>query len=506
MMDYIDNFLNGITMYRLVLYDLIILLVAAALFGLFGMLPQDPVALIFSTAVIIAACWVTNKIFARVFRVMENVESVYITALILALIVSPAAIHDYRGIGFLLCASAWAMASKYIFAIGKKHIFNPAAFGVALSALTINSSATWWVGGNIPLLPLVLAGGFLIVRKIQRFDLVLSFAAVALGTVVATSASIDYITPISRTLLHSSFIFLACIMLTEPLTTPPNRIMRILYGSIVGLLFAPAVHIGSLYSTPELALIAGNVFSYLASPKQRLALTLTTIKKIAASVYEFSFAADQPFSFLPGQYLEWTLEHPSPDNRGNRRYFTIASSPTEREIRLGVKFSDPPSSFKLALGEMKYGGVAFASQLAGNFVLPKNKKRKLAFIAGGVGITPYRSMVQYLLDKKELRSIVLLYANKTAGDIAYKELFDRAGGELGMKTVYFATNEKTTTAPEIYRGPLTAKVIAREIPDYRERMFYLSGPRSMVVTFQKILHDMGIARRHIKTDFFPGFA
>ena len=154
---------------------------------------------------------------------------------------------------------------------------------------------------------------------------------------------------------------------------------------------------------------------------------------------------------------------------------------------------------------MKAGDVISASQIAGSFVLPKDAKQKLVFIAGGIGITPFRSMVQYLLDKKEARSVVLIYSNKKAADIAYKEIFDRAQKELGIKTVYLATGEKTPI-PGIYSEPLSSGVISREVPDYRERMFYISGPHAMVAAFEETLHTMGVPRRRIKVDFFPGFA
>ncbi|TGS08325.1 hypothetical protein EN830_36755, partial [Mesorhizobium sp. M1C.F.Ca.ET.187.01.1.1] len=83
--------------------------------------------------------------------------------------------------------SVWAISSKFILAIGRKHLFNPAALGVALSALLLDQPATWWVGGNLPLLPIVLVGGMLIVRKLRRLDLVSTFVVVALATILATT-------------------------------------------------------------------------------------------------------------------------------------------------------------------------------------------------------------------------------------------------------------------------------------------------------------------------------
>lgn len=491
-------------MYRLVLYYLITLLVVAGIFGIGGLLAIDPANLSFSVLLILATCYATNIVFARTYGAIPNVESVYITGLILALIIPPAAPSDLAGVGFLIFASAWAMASKYIFALGKKHLFNPAAFGVALSALLLNQSATWWVAGNLPLLPFVLVGGLLIVRKIRRFDLVLAFALVALTTIALTATG-SGVGAVWQTLIHSSFFFLALVMLTEPLTMPPTRVLRFIYGAIVGFLFAPNIHLGSFYFTPELALLVGNIFVYIVAPKGRYILTLTAKNEIAQGTWEFVFTSDRPLRFHAGQYLEWTLAHEPADSRGNRRYFTIASSPTEREVRLGVRVSNPASTYKRALLELPLGERISVSSLAGDFVLPKKATKKLAFIAGGIGITPVRSMVQYLVDTQDKRALVLLYSNKTAAEVAYVPTFNQAASTIGMKTIYALTDEKNPVQGA-YMGPIDAALISREIPDYRERTFYISGPHTMVEAFKNTLGMMGVSRLNIKIDYFPGFA
>lgn len=504
-MKFIDDFLNKITMYRLVLYYLIVLLVTAAFFGFFNILPHSPANIAFSTLLILATSWVANTLFVKGFGAIPNVESVYITGLILALIITPVAPTDYAGVGFIIFVSAWAMASKFIFAIGKKHIFNPAAFGITLGAIVLGQSATWWVGGNLPLLPFVVVGGLLIVRKIHRFDLVTAFSIVALVTIGMTAYGGNYVNAISQTLLHSAIFFLGFVMLTEPLTMPPNRLSRIIYGTMVGFLFAPNIHLGSFYFTPEIALLIGNIFVYVVSPKGRFTLMLLEKKEIATGTFEFIFAPDRPFVFRPGQYLEWTVGHRFCDDRGNRRYFTIASSPTEEVVRLGVKFYKPASTFKRALWAMQERTTLSASHIAGDFILPNDAKKKLVFIAGGIGVTPFRSMVQYLVDTKDARAITLLYSNKVASEIAYKEVFDAAAQTIGMKTVYALTNEPTPP-PGTYAGMIDGALIAREIPDYKERFFFISGPHGMVEAFKGTLRDMGVPRLHIKTDYFPGFA
>lgn len=231
---------------------------------------------------------------------------------------------------------------------------------------------------------------------------------------------------------------------------------------------------------------------------------LTKIEEAAKDVYDFIFVPNRKFSFMPGQYLEWTLGHHYPDNRGNRRYFTIASSPTEETVRLGVKFYPKSSTFKRALREMKIGDTISVAHLAGDFVLPKEKARKLVFVAGGIGITPFRAMIEYLLDKKERWPITIFYANKTVADVAYRHIFDRAENDLGIKTIYALTGE-SVSVQGMHNGSLDARLITQEVPDYKECVFYISGPRSLVESFKKTLREMGVSRFRIKSDFFPGF-
>lgn len=510
MLNFIDNFLNKTTMYRLVLYVLISFLVAALLLSsFFNVLRYGPVDLLISFGIILTISWVTNFVFYKVFEAPANAESVYITALILFFIITP--IETGNVAAFLplaFWASVWAMAAKYIFAIRKKHIFNPAAIAVVLTAIFLNQSASWWIGTRY-MLPIVLVGGLLIARKLRRNDLLLGFLGASLVTisVLALLKGGNPLSDMQLTIIDSPFIFFAFIMLTEPLTTPPTRWLRVAYGAVVGLLFAPALHVGFFYSTPEMALVLGNIFSYAVSPKEKLILKLKERVQVAKDTFDFVFTNTQRFIFRPGQYLEWTLAHRSPDLRGNRRYFTIASSPTDQDIRMGIRFYPEPSSFKNRLLALPIGSEIVASQLAGDFVLPDNKDQKLVFIAGGIGVTPFRSMIGYLLALGEKRSIALLYSNKTAADVAYKDLFDRAGAELGIKTVYAITDAGNIPPGwKTRQGMIDAKMISEEVPDYRERTFYISGPHAMVAAFESTLKVMGVPGRQIKTDFFPGFA
>jgi ferredoxin-NADP reductase/Na+-translocating ferredoxin:NAD+ oxidoreductase RnfD subunit len=506
MLSLIDRLLNKITMYRLALYYLIALVGVACIFGTIGILPYNPLELLFSVAVLLAVSLIVNNLFARTFKTQANTESAYITALILALIITPVGITNFTGIAFLFWAAVLAMASKYILAARKKHLFNPAAIAVVITAFTIGGYASWWIGGNLPMLAFVIIGGLLITRKIQRFDLVIAFFIAASASIMVTAQTGDPVSAVSKALLHAPIFFFAFVMLTEPLTTPPTHELRIAYGMIVGFLFAPAVHIGSIYSTPELALIVGNIFSYAVSPKAKYIFKLKEKREVGTDIYDFIFTSNEKVRFQPGQYMEWTLAHKKADDRGNRRYFTIASSPTERNMHLGVRFYENASTFKKRMLTMKPGDEIMGGQVAGDFLLSADTYKKIAFIAGGIGITPFRSMIQYMIDRDEKRPAILLYSNRRVAEISYREIFEEARKKLGFKTVYAITGAGETLPGEhAIKGQIDADMIRQEIPDYAKRVFYISGTRAMVSIFKKMLRDMGVKKNQIKTDFFPGF-
>jgi glycine betaine catabolism B len=500
----IDYLLDRITMYRLVLYVLIALIGVAALLAYFQLLHFSPLSLLLSTIFLVVISWAMNTIFAFVLKIPTNLESAFITALILALILDPA--QSLAGLPFLGWAAILAMSSKYLLAIRKKHVFNPAAIAVVITAFAMGGTASWWIG-TASMLPVVLIGGWLIARKLRQEEMVLLCCVAALIStcLFAFLQEKTLSTELTRLLLQSPLIFFVSIMLTEPLTAPPTRNLRGWYGVLTGVLFVPLVHIGSLYSTPELALIVGNVFSYLVSPKQRVVLKLQKKVKLAPDLVDFVFKPSQQLVFTPGQYMEFTLEQSHSDSRGNRRYFTLASSPTEKTIHLGVKFYEKSSSFKQSLYQMDGKTKLIGGQISGDFTLPSDPEQKLVFLAGGIGITPFRSMLKYLLDTQQRRDIVLLYANKSAKEAVYQDILSAASVKLGVKVFYTLTD--TMAVPPNWTGfvgRINEQMIMKAIPDYQERLYYLSGPSEMVRAYEQVLKHMYIKSSQIKKDFFPG--
>jgi ferredoxin-NADP reductase/Na+-translocating ferredoxin:NAD+ oxidoreductase RnfD subunit len=495
--DIVDAALDRITTYRLVLYLLCAYILAAFAFSLTGSVHFSFSAwqLIVSAGWLVIVCRLSNAAFSKLFKVPHNQESDLITALILSLIMTPAvSLNDYL---VLAAAGVVAMLSKYVISYKGRHLFNPAAFGAFVAARALNDYASWWIGFR-QIWPLLLFGGLLILRKIKRFQMAGTFFFIYLVYLLATMNTENIFHSLYLGLLATPVIYFATVMLTEPLTSPTKLRDSLVYAVIVGIFYS----VVKLHVAPEEALLIGNIVAFLLAPNRSVLLSFVRQEKEASDIYNYYFHMSKKFTFAPGQYMEWTLPGVEFDRRGNRRYLTIASSPTEDNLMFSVKVPDKPSSYKSALKRLGHGDQVLASQLAGSFTLPADTSQKLAFIAGGIGVTPFRSMARYLIDNQQKRDIAMLYFVNNPDEIAYQDLFE-SGAELGLKTSYVASQpgEKWRGA----QGSISADVLKNEVPAIKDRIFYISGPQGFVAAARQILTTLDVPHEHIKTDFFPGY-
>lgn len=485
----INSILGRYSMYQLMLWYLRLLIFFALVLSALAILPYSAWQILMVAVYLVSICYLTNRFFGYLYKIKTNPESAIITGAILTLILGPLPLLP--NLLFLTLAALASQASKYLLTLRRRHLFNPTALGVMVTALLVNQGATWWIGG-IEMLPFVMAGGLLMARKIRRFKMVGSF----LGAYLILSALGSGVSAAWGSLLYSPILFFGFVMLVEPQTSPSRHGNRIYYGLLVAAVFFVLQQTTTLPYTLELSLLLGNLFAFIGNPIPRLVQKLQISEQIASGAMGFWFEPRPAFGFVPGQFLEWTLAHPHSDSRGIRRYFTIASSPTEQGILLATKFSSQGSTFKTALRLLQKGEQITVTGPRGDFVLPKEANKKLVFIAGGIGITPFRSMIKYLLDMGQPLDIVLLYSNKTREDIAFRDLFDEAIKKFQLKVVYVNTDEE---------GFLDLERIKKEVPDWPERLFYVSGPEPMVQAFEKMLEGMGVPKANIKRDYFPGY-
>lgn len=228
---------------------------------------------------------------------------------------------------------------------------------------------------------------------------------------------------------------------------------------------------------------------------------LDHIQDQAKNIKTFWFKPEHPVDYTAGQFAEWRIPHPHPDERGEKHWFTLSSSPTEDLISFTTKFAtDRSSTFKQNLAKFKPGDQLTVTQPMGDFVLPRKTDIPLVFVAGGIGVTPMRSMIKYLVDSGEARTIHLLYAANTLEEIAFRELFEKAPIAFEMLLA---------NPPQRWKGRsgrLTPQDIA-SLPEVSKGAYvYLSGPEPMVEALVDGLKKLGIDKRRLVTDYFPGYA
>ncbi|HEX7633259.1 MAG TPA: FAD-dependent oxidoreductase [Candidatus Saccharimonadales bacterium] len=231
-------------------------------------------------------------------------------------------------------------------------------------------------------------------------------------------------------------------------------------------------------------------------------IVLDHIEAEADNIRTFYFKPEKPIQFTAGQFAEWTLHHENPDERGVKRWFTISSSPVSELVSLTTKYAgdDKSSSFKKALFALQPGAEMIISDAMGDFVLPKLVQTPLVFVAGGIGITPFHSILSWLADTKEERPIKLLYAVNHEEEIIFQPTFGRAGQHATI-----VVNEPSA-AWGGERGLLTADMILGLEEPSEDTLVYVSGPEPMVESLQKDLIARGLKKSQLVGDFFPNYS
>lgn len=222
----------------------------------------------------------------------------------------------------------------------------------------------------------------------------------------------------------------------------------------------------------------------------------------AENVWSFRFKPEQPIDFQAGQHIEYSLPHSMPDERGISRYFTISSAPSEPFILLTTRLNSPGSSFKNRLAELEPGTMVTANDPGGRFTYPDNTVPAV-FIAGGIGITPFRSILLQLSTTGMQAGITLLYANRSP-DIPFKPLFDQLAQSHPKFNVVYIVSDPT---PE-WRGAegrVDRAFIRQHVPELTQSVFYVAGPKPMVTAMRHELAELGVERERIKREGFPGY-
>ncbi|MBI4334086.1 MAG: oxidoreductase [Chloroflexi bacterium] len=203
--------------------------------------------------------------------------------------------------------------------------------------------------------------------------------------------------------------------------------------------------------------------------------------------------------YMPGQFFFLTIKIKGEEAI---HHFSFSSSPTDKGY---IEFTKriTGSDFSQALNVLKPGDWARLRGPDGGFVLPR-KQQKLAFLSGGIGITPLRSMLRYVTVKKVPYDVVLLYGNNAPEEIPFRdELAVLAAAQPGIRIEHILS----APSPE-WRGKtgyISKDLVAELVPDYRERLFYISGPPRMVITLEEQLTALSVPQGQLKRDSFTGY-
>jgi ferredoxin-NADP reductase len=227
--------------------------------------------------------------------------------------------------------------------------------------------------------------------------------------------------------------------------------------------------------------------------------TITFVNKQphTPDICTYWFKPYQPLDYLPGQYVEVTVEHAPADERGPKRWFTLWSSPTEDLLAITTRHTPGGSSFKQALAGLNPGQVIQISEAMGDFVLPKDETVELLFVVAGIGITPIRSMAKWLIDSGSSRPVTVLYAGRSFRDFV-------ATTELAK--AHFHVQKITENPPADWPGT-KGKLGAHNILELatKKPLIYISGAEPMVKDLQSQLIAASFPAERIIIDDFPGY-
>lgn len=213
----------------------------------------------------------------------------------------------------------------------------------------------------------------------------------------------------------------------------------------------------------------------------------------------------QQLEYSAGQILHYELDALAfPDERGNRRHFTISSSPTEKGI---VMFTTRirGSGFKETLRQAPIGYELTCESPEGEFVLrPGDRRLRHVFIAGGIGVTPYRSILRFSADKNEPLKVLMLYFSRASADIIFRVQMESIARQMPtFSLVNVLTEHEDGWNGE--QGELSEAILRKWIPEPEGLCFWVSGPPGMVGTCRELLEQIGVKQQNIRTDRFMGY-
>ncbi len=241
-----------------------------------------------------------------------------------------------------------------------------------------------------------------------------------------------------------------------------------------------------------------------ASPNFRT--KLLTRAEVAEGTMAFHFAKPLGFEFRPGQAADLTLVNPpETDSEGNTRTFSIVSPPFEDRLTFATRMRD--TAFKRSLRTIPLGTEINISQPGGSFNLHKNSSKAAVFLAGGIGVTPFMSILGHADHEHLPHKLYLFYSNRRPEDAAFLgTLQDLSNHNPNFRLI--PTMTKMARSKREWDGEtgfIDGQMLSRHLNTLQSPIYYIAGPPAMVASMREMLVSAGADEDDIRTEEFPGY-
>lgn len=233
---------------------------------------------------------------------------------------------------------------------------------------------------------------------------------------------------------------------------------------------------------------------------------LNSREKVAAGTMAFHFEKPVGFNFKAGQFISLTLiDPPDTDAEGNTRVFSIASAPYEGVVMIATRMRN--TAFKRTMKALPLGVEIQMQGPFGTLTLDNETTRPAALIAGGIGITPFRSIVFHLSHNRAAHRVFLFYSNRRPEDAAFiNELQALEKTNYDYKLVATMTGDgESVKRWRGEKGVIDKNMLEKVIKQVTEPEYYVAGPPSMVNSMKSLLQSLGVESDQIHVEQFEGY-
>jgi len=241
-------------------------------------------------------------------------------------------------------------------------------------------------------------------------------------------------------------------------------------------------------------------------PVSAYASKLLNRTDVADGTMAFHFEKPPGFLFTPGQSVDLTLLNPpETDSEGNVRTFSIASAPFEDQLMFATRMRD--TAFKRSLKKAPLGSVVKMDSAMGSFTLHKNFAKPAVFLAGGIGITPFSSIVRQTDHDRAAHKLYLFYSNRRPEDAPFIEVLQNLE-KTNPKFSFIAIMTDVPRSKKTWNGEtgrINRDMLSKYLDDLRGPIYYIAGPPAMVGGMRKMLVESGVDEDDIRTDEFAGY-